>query len=185
MSAIFGAYTAFLVHAGVDWDWELPAVTLVGLLCAAALLVALRGERAWPLSGSVRVGVTAAALGIAAFSMIGLAANRALADGEAALNDGRATQTADRARAALRWAPWSAQAHRLLAEAQLAEGDSEESAAENLRRAVAADSRDWTLSFALAQTTSGSESAHALAEARRLDPRSPEIDFFGSLVAGR
>jgi O-antigen ligase len=29
-------YVAFLVHAGIDWDWELPAVTLPVLLLAAA-----------------------------------------------------------------------------------------------------------------------------------------------------
>jgi hypothetical protein len=33
-----GAYTAFLVHAAVDWDWEVPAVTIAGLACGAALL---------------------------------------------------------------------------------------------------------------------------------------------------
>ena len=36
------AYIAFLVHAGLDWDWEMPATTLTGLACAAALLVAVR-----------------------------------------------------------------------------------------------------------------------------------------------
>jgi hypothetical protein len=33
------AYSAFLVHAGLDWDWEIPATTLAGLACGAALLV--------------------------------------------------------------------------------------------------------------------------------------------------
>lgn len=33
-----GAY----VHAGLDWDWEMPATTLTGVACAAALLVAAR-----------------------------------------------------------------------------------------------------------------------------------------------
>ena len=33
-----GAYTAFLVHAAVDWDWEMPVVTIAGLACGAALL---------------------------------------------------------------------------------------------------------------------------------------------------
>jgi O-antigen ligase len=32
------AYITFLVHAGLDWDWEMPATTLAGLACAAALL---------------------------------------------------------------------------------------------------------------------------------------------------
>jgi O-antigen ligase len=37
-AAAAGGYVAFLFHAGVDWDWELPAVTVAGLLCGAALL---------------------------------------------------------------------------------------------------------------------------------------------------
>ena len=41
--AAAGAYAAFCVHAGLDWDWELPAVTVTGLLCGSALLLA--GER--------------------------------------------------------------------------------------------------------------------------------------------
>ena len=36
------AYVAYLVHAGIDWDWEMPAVTLAALGCAAALLVSQR-----------------------------------------------------------------------------------------------------------------------------------------------
>ncbi|MFO7571919.1 MAG: O-antigen ligase family protein, partial [Gaiellaceae bacterium] len=52
-------YTAFLVHAGLDWDWEMPVVTLSGLFCGAALLVAARRPdesassietRPWPLT---------------------------------------------------------------------------------------------------------------------------------------
>jgi O-antigen ligase len=39
------AYTAYLVHAGLDWDWEMPAVTLAGLLCGVALLAAGRQTR--------------------------------------------------------------------------------------------------------------------------------------------
>ena len=33
-----GAYAAYLVHAGVDWDWEVPAVTVPAIFCAAVLL---------------------------------------------------------------------------------------------------------------------------------------------------
>ena len=38
--AAAGAYIAFVVHAGLDWDWEMPAVVVAALACAAALLVA-------------------------------------------------------------------------------------------------------------------------------------------------
>ncbi|HEY6017521.1 MAG TPA: O-antigen ligase family protein, partial [Gaiellaceae bacterium] len=37
-AAAIGGATAFLVHAGLDWDWEMPAVTFAGLVCLAACL---------------------------------------------------------------------------------------------------------------------------------------------------
>jgi hypothetical protein len=46
-------YTAYLIHAGVDWDWELPAVTIAGLLCGVALLVEGRRD-AREISGRTR-----------------------------------------------------------------------------------------------------------------------------------
>ena len=37
-SAALGGYVAFLVHAGLDWDWEVPVVTIAAIACATALL---------------------------------------------------------------------------------------------------------------------------------------------------
>jgi hypothetical protein len=66
-----GGYVAFLVHAGVDWDWELPAVTLAGLVCGTALLVA---GRAHPreLSGRGRAALLAPMLALAALALVRL-----------------------------------------------------------------------------------------------------------------
>ena len=47
-----GGYVAFLVHAAVDWDWEMPAVTIAGLGCGAALVSAARQSSSEPLSAS-------------------------------------------------------------------------------------------------------------------------------------
>jgi O-antigen ligase len=38
--AAAGAAAAFLVHAGLDWDWELPAVVVAGLACCAVVAFA-------------------------------------------------------------------------------------------------------------------------------------------------
>lgn len=40
--AAAAGYCAFLAHAGLDWDWEMPATTLAGLACGAALLASAR-----------------------------------------------------------------------------------------------------------------------------------------------
>jgi O-antigen ligase len=44
VATALGGYVAFLVHAGLDWDWEMPVTTLAGLACGAALLVAAGGR---------------------------------------------------------------------------------------------------------------------------------------------
>jgi hypothetical protein len=41
-AALPAAYVAFLLHLGIDWDWEMPVVMLTGLACGAALLLASR-----------------------------------------------------------------------------------------------------------------------------------------------
>jgi hypothetical protein len=35
-AALAGA-VVYLVHAGLDWDWELPTVTVLGIACLAAI----------------------------------------------------------------------------------------------------------------------------------------------------
>ena len=42
--AAVGAFAAYLVHAGVDWDWEVPAVTVPAIFCAAVLLARTRPD---------------------------------------------------------------------------------------------------------------------------------------------
>jgi hypothetical protein len=55
------AYAAFLVHAGLDWDWELPAVVVAVLACGAALVL---GDEPLlePLRPRARAALLAAAL---------------------------------------------------------------------------------------------------------------------------
>ena len=36
--ALLGAAVAWAVHAGFDWDWEMPTVALTALVLAAAAL---------------------------------------------------------------------------------------------------------------------------------------------------
>lgn len=60
-----GAYVAFLVHAGLDWDWEMPAVVLAGLCCGAVLVGVADQPRAVTKRGRVLIVALAIALGAA------------------------------------------------------------------------------------------------------------------------
>jgi hypothetical protein len=157
-----GAYAAFVVQAGVDWEWELPAVTLAGLLCGVAVLRAAPAERL-ALRRPARVVGVAAAAGVAALAVVGLEGNRALDGAAAALRRGDAAAAAADARSARRWAPWSAEPDRI--EAAARSGDPA-----LLRRAVAKEPNDWSLWAALADATTGAERRRAAATAARLNP---------------
>ena len=50
--AAAGAFVAYLLHAGADWDWEMPAVTISALFCAATLLASQRPADSVRLTGS-------------------------------------------------------------------------------------------------------------------------------------
>ena len=72
------AYLAFVLHAGVDWDWELPAVPVAGLVCGGALLVAARSAEQRPLAFRTRLGLAIPVLALAAFACYRLTAGSTL-----------------------------------------------------------------------------------------------------------
>jgi O-antigen ligase len=156
-----GAYAAFLVHAAVDWDWELPAVTVPALLVGAAL-ARLREPAEQPLTTRRRAIVLAAIAPLLAFAFVGQVGNslisRARDELERSDLDG-AIADADRAR---RWAPWSYEPWQVKAES--GEG------APALREALKREPESWELWYGLG--LQGDEAA--LARARRLNPRLSE-----------
>jgi O-antigen ligase len=173
-SAALGAYVAYLVHAGMDWDWEMPAVTLAALFCGAALVVAARPDDARLLSRRIRAGLVVVVLALSSFAFVGLMGNNALAASEEAIDDGNWSEAAAEARKARGWMPWSPQPWEALAEAQLGRNDLD-GARESFRRALARDERDWSLWFDLALLSEGPERDRALAQAHALNPLDPEI----------
>jgi len=162
--AALGPFAAFAAHAAQDWDWELPAATIPALICAVALLVRARGRRQ-PLrfrtAGAVAAGV------LVVLTLAAYAGNRAVEVAE--------TGSDDSARRAARLQPWSAQPWRVLGEAQLASGDVADARGTFLD-AVDRDDGDWELWIDLALASDGAERERALARAKELNPRAPEID---------
>jgi O-Antigen ligase len=170
--AAAGAYVAYLVHAGVDWDWELPAVTLTGLFCGAAILVAGRQYSSpRPISSAARWGAVAATVVVAAFTAIALIGNSALSASNSARTSGNWVRAASEARKARQWMPWSPAPWSALGLAQLGSGLAPEARA-SFRKALSIDSGDWKLWYDLARASSGRARVRALENAVALFPRS-------------
>jgi hypothetical protein len=168
--AAAAAYCTFIVHAGVDWDWEMPVVTLSAVLIGGFLVVSMPSVR-HTLGSAERTAAFGVALCIAAIAFVGLVANSALTAATVALDDGRPADAASDASRADHWALWSAEPSRLLAQALVARGELRQgraALAEALREDPG-DVRSWRL---LAQYWPQKRRG-AYAAVARLDPRGP------------
>ena len=169
---IAGAYVAYLIHAGSDWDWELPAVTLVAVACGAALVMS--GERSrrrvevgwW--SRGIAVGATVVVAGFAGFALVG---NSALATAQAANQSGNWDKAAVQARRAHRWMPWSPKPLLALGTAQQGAGLRGD-ALSTFKSALSIDAGDWAVWADIAGASSGAEHNEALQKVVELFPRS-------------
>ena len=172
-----GAYVAYLVHAGVDWDWELPAVTVAALACGAAV-IALRAPPGSELVPGIRLRVAAGAVAalMAGAAFVGLVGASALAasDDAAVASPPDWDEAADEARKAQDWAPWSSEPWQRLGEAQLGQGDLG-AARESFREATDKEPGDWLLWLRLGEASTGAEREAALREAERLNPLADEV----------
>jgi O-Antigen ligase/Tetratricopeptide repeat len=174
-----GAYVAWLVHAGYDWDWELPGVTVAAILCAGAVLAAARGRGRTGPATWTRWTLLVVALGVGTAALLGLLGNRALARSSDALRKGNVAAAAAAAEDARHWAPWSAQPWKQLASVRIAQGD-RAGALTAYRKAVAKDPRDWELWLGLTSVSRGAERARALARLAVLDPGAASSSSTGS-----
>ena len=161
----------------LDWDLEIPAVTLCAVLLGVVLVRLAGSGASAEIRGVARAAMLASAAALAVVATVAHAGNGATADAHEALDRGDAAAARQAAERARRFTPWSAEPWRLLGEAELAAGRLP-LARERLRRAAAEDPGSRETWLALAFATSGDERARALQHVRALDPRSPELDAF-------
>jgi O-Antigen ligase len=172
--AALGAYVAYLVHAGVDWDWEMTAVTITALLCGTAALVRSRSDSEVPISRRWRFGLVGVPLTLAILGFIGVNGNGALSDAREDANAGRWAASQTDAEKAQPWLPWSSDPWQMVGEAQLARGD-RAAAEQSFRTAISKDPNDPDLWEGLVYASKGRERRQALIQALRLNPRDPDL----------
>jgi O-antigen ligase len=173
-AATVAAYSAFLVHAAVDWDWELPVLVLLALACALALLAQTRDGRSVRLTPLLRGLLPVPLVIVVGIALVAHVGNRAVAEAAAALERGDAAAAESAAQRARTWAPWSHEPWQLLGEAQLA--DRRDAAARiSLEHATSRAPDEWRPWFDLAIVTRGPRREDAVTRARELNPLSDEI----------
>jgi O-Antigen ligase/Tetratricopeptide repeat len=170
--AAAAAFAAYLLHAAVDWDWEVPAVTLSALFCAAVLLAS---QRAALLTGRARVTALALAVPVLAIALVMHVGNRATAASIAAIDRGDPDRALAQAQRAIDWAPWSDEPWQLRGEAELQRED-DAAARKSLARALELNPDSWSTWLDLAVASRGAKRAQALAQVKRLNPLSEEAD---------
>src|SRR5919199_974120 len=106
VAAAAGAYVAFLLHAAIDWDWEMSGLTMTALLCGAAVVVAARPEPpVRPLAVPVRAAALALVVPLVAFAFVLQVGNAAIASAARAVDRGDAARATAQARRAEGWEP--------------------------------------------------------------------------------
>lgn len=166
----FGAVVAYLVHAGMDWDWEMPAVTTAALICGAALVVMARTERGPSIGWSWRACGLAAALVLTTGTLVGLIGNAAMATAVGDLEAGDYASAERNAQRASSWAPWAAEPWHLLGEVHLRKRE-QVRARQAFEEATARDPHNWVLWAELARASKGRARLLALARVAQLNPR--------------
>jgi hypothetical protein len=171
----FGGFVAFVAHAAVDWDWEMPAVTVCGLAFAACILACARdGGGLRELGRRGRAAAASVLLVASAFAFVSMTGNRALGQADRAADRADPAAAAKYARRAARWAPWSSEPVRLEADAALESGAVAE-ARRLYAKAIAKDPQNWELWLGLALASDGQGRQTALAHAAELNSLDPGI----------
>ncbi len=174
-----GAYVAALVHAAIDWDWQLPALTLATFALGTTLVIAARGPTAeHRVTKGLRAAAVPVMLALVAFVFVAQIGNNALAaaDRAATRDDNRAALA--NARRSRNWLPWTARPWQRIGEAQLAEGNVAAARA-SFREAIRRDGSDWSFWLDLALTVTGRDRRQALAQAARLNPLGQALQSSG------
>lgn len=175
-AAMLSCGVAFLVHASVDWLWEVPAVSVTGLaalVIAGSRASAMRGGRRRMTSG--RLAFAAIAVAAAVTQVPGLVKTQRLRASEAFLTLGFEDRARELALEAADAEPWAASPHAQLGLIELADGQLEEAEAETERAAELAPA-DWTHRFTLVRIrVEQGDKAGALTALDAAEQRNPGI----------
>jgi O-antigen ligase len=173
-AVLFAAAMAWALRAALDWDWEMPAVTLWLFAAGGMALAVPAGRRRWvgprpPLA--LRLALALPLLLVAALPYAILSSQAWLDRAEDAFSRGDCRQASSDARASIDALASRPDAYELLGYCSIREGRPDRAIGE-MQRAIDRDPENWNFhySLALAQGAAGQDPRPELREAHRLNP---------------
>ncbi len=187
-AALLAAAVALLLHAGIDWDWEMPAL-FAWLFAAAGTAWARPPDDAASGDGPARLTRVVAGLGcllLAVTPVLVVASDGALSRARAAFERGDCGTAVDVALDSTEALPVRAEPFELIGYCDLRAGEPGLAVAafEAARRR---DPEAWQYAYGLsvARALAGEDPRPAIAAARRLNPREPRArDLAAALSSG-
>jgi O-antigen ligase len=173
--ALFAAGIAWALHAGVDWDWEMPALTLwLFALGGAALARPQRENPRRVVPPYLRLGAGLALLALTLVPTL-IAMSQERLDSSAAAFERRDCPTASReAKSAISTLGVRPEPYEILGYCHI-RGRRPREAVAQMRKAVDRDPRNWNYhySLAVAQAAAGRDPRAEAKKARSLNPLEP------------
>ena len=183
VAAVAAPMAMWLVHAGIDWDWEIPAVTLwLFALCGAAVAAprGTQGEpsRSWVAGRTPRLLIGLGCLLLAVTpALLGLS-QRQLDRAAAAFDRLDCPAVIDHGLASISLLGVRPQPYALVGLCDVRLG-ANALGIEMLRKAIARDPHDWSYRYALAiaQAATGRDPRAAARRAHQLNPLDPRARY--------
>jgi O-antigen ligase len=173
-AALLGAGVAWAIHAGIDWDWEMPAVTAWFFAVGGAALATRSGQLAitTPAAQRSRIPVAAALAVAAATPVLILFSQSRLQDSAKALERGDCTQAAKRAYDAIDMLSLRPEPYRIIGYCDIERGRGEAAVAA-MRKAVDRSPENWESHYGLgiALAAAGRDPTAEIQRARSMNPR--------------
>ena len=184
-AALLAAGIAWALHAGLDWDWEMPAVT-IWLFCLGGFALAraapVEARSAMPYGQRLALAVQLAALMVVP-GLVALSQAR-FDEASAAFARGDCATAAPAARESLDYVGVRAGVYELLGYCSVQQ-EQYTTAVDQMREAVRLDPKTWDYRYALALAlaSAGQDPREEIARAARMNPRDPLVRDARALFA--
>jgi hypothetical protein len=174
--ALLASAVVWVLHAGVDWDWQMPVVCIGFFAAAGAALGPKGGGKGWSWAPSVRTRLALALVCLAAMvaPVLMIGSQGHLDGAKTALYGGDCGTAEAEARQSLGWLGGRPEPHEVIAYCELETGRPHAAVAA-MHEAVRADPHSWEPHYglAVAQSAVGIDPRSQAREALRLNPLEP------------